>query len=120
MASNDFPYFLSGATEEHNGLRGNWLCFLSQGATLIAIGLVAIGYPVVATPATVELVGFLLLFGAAVEVASGFWARRWGGFFLHLFGGLLYLSSDRCSSSDRPSGRLATLSCSLCSSSRPV
>jgi uncharacterized membrane protein HdeD (DUF308 family) len=91
MASNDFPYFLSGPTEEHHGLRRNWLCFLSLGATLIALGLVAIGYPVVATLATVELVGFLLLFGAAVEVVSGFWARRWGGFFLHLFGGLLYL-----------------------------
>ena len=35
--------------------------------------------------------GFLLLFGAGVQVVSGIWTRRWSGFFLHLFSGLLYL-----------------------------
>src|SRR5690348_1901487 len=91
MSTNGFPYFLSGVTDEQHELRRNWVCFLAMGVTLIIAGLLAIGYPVVATLATVELFGFLLLFGAAVQVVSGIWTRRWGGFFLHLLGGLLYL-----------------------------
>ena len=42
------------------------------------------------------LVGYLLLFGAGVEIASGIWAGGWGGFFLHLLCGLLHAVSRRC------------------------
>src|SRR5207302_2044234 len=87
--STGFPFFLSGAAEGH--LRRSWGWFLVLGVLLILAGAAAISYPVVATIATVELFGYLLIFGAAVEIASGIWTGTWGGFFLHLFGGLLYL-----------------------------
>jgi len=91
VSGNGFPYFLSAAPDEHPELRRNWACFVALGIALIAFGILAIAYPVVATLTTVEVFGFLLLFGAGVEVVSGIWTRRWGGFFLHLFTGLLYL-----------------------------
>jgi uncharacterized membrane protein HdeD (DUF308 family) len=87
--SSGFPYFMSGAAEDH--LRRQWGWFLFLGVCLILAGVFAISYPGIATITTVEVFGFLLLFGAGVEVASAIWAARWGGFFLHLLGGLLYL-----------------------------
>ena len=93
MSPNGFPFFLSGVAEELHGLHRNWGWFLVLGIALIAVGVLAISYPVMATLAAVEVFGFMLLFGAAVEIASGIWAGRWGGFFLHLLCGLLYLFS---------------------------
>jgi uncharacterized membrane protein HdeD (DUF308 family) len=89
--STSFPYFLSRVAEESHALRRNWFWFLLLGILLIVAGTLAIMYPVLATLASVEVFGYLLVFGGAVEVVSAFWAGRWGGFFLHLLGGLLYL-----------------------------
>jgi len=86
-----FPFFLPELREEVQQLRRNWGWFLALGVALVVIGMLAIGYPVVASVTTVEVFGFFLLAGAGVEVASIFWARGWSGAFLHLFGGLLYL-----------------------------
>jgi uncharacterized membrane protein HdeD (DUF308 family) len=89
--SASFPYFLSGVAEEVHNLRRNWGWFLVLGIALIAVGVLAISHPVWATFTAVEVFGFMLLFGAGVEIISGIWAGRWGGFFLHLLCGLLYL-----------------------------
>ena len=82
---------LSPTQHEVNHLRGNWGWFLVLGTALIVVGMMAIGTPVVATIVTVEVFGILLVVGGIVEMASAVWARRWGGFFLHLLSGLLYL-----------------------------
>jgi uncharacterized membrane protein HdeD (DUF308 family) len=87
--STGFPYFLHGAAEDR--LRRNWGWFLFLGLLLILAGSWALTRPTIATLSVVEVVGYLLLFGAGVEVASGIWAGGWGGFFLHLLCGLLYL-----------------------------
>jgi uncharacterized membrane protein HdeD (DUF308 family) len=89
--SKSFPYFLSDAAEEVQQLHRSWGWFLAAGAALILVGVLAIGYPIAATVTTVEVFGVLLLVGGAVEIAGGMWARRWGGFFLHLLCGLLSL-----------------------------
>jgi uncharacterized membrane protein HdeD (DUF308 family) len=89
--SANFPFFLADVKEELHTLRQNWGWFLALGIALIIVGLLAIAFPVLATLTTVEVFGFLLLLGAGAEVASAIWARRWGGFFLHLLCGLLYL-----------------------------
>src|SRR5690242_10209652 len=90
MATN-FPYFLAEEREAISHLRRRWGWFLAFGILLIVIGVVAINRPVLATFTAVELIGFLLLIGAGAEIASSIWARRWGGFFLHLLCGLLYM-----------------------------
>jgi uncharacterized membrane protein HdeD (DUF308 family) len=87
-----FPYFLSpGADRELRPLRRNWGWFLALGVLLVLLGTAAIGYPIVATLATVELFGVFLLVAAGVEFVSGVWAIGWGGFFPHLLCGLLSL-----------------------------
>jgi uncharacterized membrane protein HdeD (DUF308 family) len=91
MPATRFPYFLSAVGEEISGLRRNWGWLLALGIALIVVGMLAISFPGLATLATIQVFGFFLLIGAGVEIASGFWARRWGGFFLHLLCGLLYL-----------------------------
>jgi uncharacterized membrane protein HdeD (DUF308 family) len=87
--SSGFPFFMSGAAEDH--LRRKWGWFLFLGVLLILAGTFALSRPAIATFSVVEVVGYLLLFSAGVEIASGIWAGGWGGFFLHLLGGLLYL-----------------------------
>jgi len=75
---------------EPYGLRRIWLCLVSLGVALIILGFAAIGAPVVATFTTVTVFGILLLFGAAVELVSMVWVRRWRSFLHHLLSGLLY------------------------------
>jgi uncharacterized membrane protein HdeD (DUF308 family) len=85
------PFFLSTVNEELQSLRRNWFWFLLLGILLIVVGMVAIAYPLAATVATVQVLGFLLLFSGVMEIISGIWTRRWGGFFAHLLLGVLYL-----------------------------
>jgi uncharacterized membrane protein HdeD (DUF308 family) len=85
------PFFLSSAVEELQSLRRNWFWFILLGILLIIVGMVAITYPLAATVATVRVLGYLLLFSGIMEIVSGIWTRRWGGFFAHLLCGLLYL-----------------------------
>jgi uncharacterized membrane protein HdeD (DUF308 family) len=90
MSINGFPNFLSGVAEDPQELRRNWGWFLFLGIALIALGVAAIGLSCVATLATVMTFGILVLAAGCVEVVSSFWARHWGGFFLHLLAGILY------------------------------
>lgn len=89
--STNFPYFLADEHGAFPNLRRRWGWFLAFGILLIVVGVLAINRPVLATLTTVEVFGLLLLFGAGAEIASSFWAMRWGGFFLHLLCGLLYM-----------------------------
>jgi uncharacterized membrane protein HdeD (DUF308 family) len=86
--SAGFP-LMAGATQAR--LRRNWGWFLVLGILLILAGVAAIRAPFMASFATVKVTGYLLLFGAGVEIASGIWTGTWGGFFLHMLCGLLYL-----------------------------
>jgi uncharacterized membrane protein HdeD (DUF308 family) len=90
MASN-FPYFLAEEKEAIGNLHRKWGWFLVLGLLLIVVGVVAINRPVIATLTTIELTGFLLMFGAGAEIVSALWALRWGGFFLHILCGVLYM-----------------------------
>jgi uncharacterized membrane protein HdeD (DUF308 family) len=87
--SAGFPYFMTSAAADP--LRRRWGWFLFLGILLILAGAGAIAHPAIATLTAVQVVGYLMLFGAGVEIASGIWAGAWGGFFLHLLCGLLYL-----------------------------
>jgi uncharacterized membrane protein HdeD (DUF308 family) len=81
------------STAEHDPrhLQPIWGCLVALGIALIVVGFAAIGAPVVATVTTVTIFGILLLVGAAVELVSMIWVRRWGSYFHHLLSGLLNL-----------------------------
>lgn len=66
-----------------------WLLIL--GALLIVVGLVAISSSLLATLATVVMVGTLLIIGGVVEIVDAFLARGWRGFWMHLLAGILYV-----------------------------
>jgi uncharacterized membrane protein HdeD (DUF308 family) len=90
MATN-FPYFLAEEKEALANLRRKWGWFLALGLFLIVVGVAAINHPVVATFTMVEVLGYLLVFGGIAEIVSALWALHWGGFFLHVVCGLLYI-----------------------------
>ena len=79
---------LPGASE----LRRNWGWFLILGIVLIVLGTIALGSALVMTIASVFFFGWILVIGGVLEVVHAFWReKRWGGFFLDLLTGILYV-----------------------------
>jgi len=73
-------------------LKRNWGWFLGLGICLIVLGTIALGSSVLATMATVVLIGWLLIIGGVLEGVHAFWRERgWGGFFIDLLTGILYV-----------------------------
>ena len=66
----------------------NW--FLALGIILIILGIIALGRSIFVTLASMVFLGWILIIGGVVEAGQAFWQRQWGGFFLHLLGGVLY------------------------------
>jgi uncharacterized membrane protein HdeD (DUF308 family) len=74
---------------ELQAIRGKWIWLLALGIALIVLGVVLLGFPVIATLATVTVLGALILVGGGMEVVGAFWCREWSGFFLNLLSGIL-------------------------------
>lgn len=68
-----------------------WGWFLAVGILLIILGALAIGFAGWATEFTVIFLGFLLLGAGVLQIASGFYSKRWTGYSLSLLLGLFYL-----------------------------
>ena len=84
--------FSSFGWADHDEMKRSWGWFFAMGAILIVLGLVAISFSFVATLASVVAFGWLLVFSGAVQVTHAFWReRRWSGFFVDLFAGVLSL-----------------------------
>lgn len=73
-----------------HALRRSSKWFLLLGALSMIAGILAIGYSLVTTIASVVFFGSLLLIVGGVGVAHAFYCKEWGGFFIDLFSGLLY------------------------------
>ncbi|HZV07522.1 MAG TPA: HdeD family acid-resistance protein [Gemmataceae bacterium] len=71
-------------------IRRSWGWFLALGIILVLLGLLALSSTVVATLASMIFFGWLLIVGGVLSVIHAFVRRRWGGFFLELFAGILY------------------------------
>src|SRR5262245_43708569 len=72
-------------------VRRNWGCFLGLGIIVVILGLIALGWSVLVTLASVEVFGWFLLFGGVLTAVHAFWRRAWGGFFFDLLAGILYV-----------------------------
>jgi uncharacterized membrane protein HdeD (DUF308 family) len=70
-------------------LRSRWGWFLALGITLIVLGILALTFIPAATLSSVLFLGWLMMFSGMVEGIYAFRARRWGGVFLHIVGGVL-------------------------------
>lgn len=71
-------------------IKHNWGWFLALGVFLIVLGVVAISCSILTTLASVVLFGWLLVISGVVQTIHAFWReRKWRGFFLDLFAGIL-------------------------------
>jgi len=73
-----------------NIVRENWGWFVAEGIALIVLGMLALGATLWVGIAAMLFFGSLLLIGGILEAGHAFWRRGWSGFFVDLFGGLLY------------------------------
>jgi uncharacterized membrane protein HdeD (DUF308 family) len=74
---------------ELQAIRGKWIWLVVLGIALIVLGIILLGFPVIATLATVSLLGAMILIGGGIEVVGAFWCQEWSGFFLALLSGIL-------------------------------
>jgi uncharacterized membrane protein HdeD (DUF308 family) len=74
-----------------NELRRSWGWYLVFGIVLIVLGTIALGSALLMTIASVLFFGWILIVGGVMEVVHAFWHKRWGGFFLDLLTGILYV-----------------------------
>src|SRR5208337_1979084 len=74
---------------ELQAIRGKWILLVALGISLIVLGTILLGSPVIATLATVTALGVLILVGGGMEVVGAFWCQEWSGFFLALLSGIL-------------------------------
>lgn len=72
-------------------IRDNWGWFSVLGMIQILVGTAAIVMSVIATIATVQVIGLLALIAGGVQLASTIWARGWSGVLQHILCGVLYL-----------------------------
>lgn len=72
-------------------IRKNWGWFLALGIFLIFLGAAIIGSSYYATIFSMLVFGIFLLCAGVVQIFQAFLARKWGGLFLSLFLGILYI-----------------------------
>lgn len=72
-------------------LRRKWGWFLALGILLVVLGMVALGSSVFLTLATMVFVGWLMIAGGVFEAIHAFSCKRWGGFFIDMLTGILYV-----------------------------
>jgi len=77
-ASSDLNMALD---HEREVIHGHWILFLIQGVILAALGLLAIGAPLLATVAAVKFAGWAFFIGGIVGLASYFTGRDVPGSF---------------------------------------
>ena len=69
--------------------KSGWI--IALGAVYVVAGIVALGSVMLATVATVFIVGVMMLVAGAAEVINAFQIKTWGKFLLWLLLGVLYI-----------------------------
>ncbi len=85
---NDLP-LRNAIRHEVGAIRAKWGWLVALGISLIFLGGILLSFPVIATLATVTVLGSLILVVGVAEVVGAFWCREWSGFFLTLLSGIL-------------------------------
>jgi hypothetical protein len=72
-------------------LRAKWGWIVALGVVYLLAGLVALGSVVMATVASVLVVGVMMIIAGVAEVVSAFQIKSWGRFLLWVLLGVLYI-----------------------------
>src|SRR5215813_8230976 len=73
-------------------LREHWVIFLIEGIVFIALGVLAILVPQIASLAVTVFLGWLFLFSGVMGLISTFWARQAPGFWWSLLSAVLAIA----------------------------
>jgi len=79
------------AGDELAPLRAKWGWILALGIVYVIVGLIALGSVVMATAASVLIVGVMMVIAGVAEVINAFQIKSWGKFLLWLLLGGLYI-----------------------------
>jgi uncharacterized membrane protein HdeD (DUF308 family) len=83
-----------GVIQENLGrLRHSWFWFVLLGFLLMVLGMGAISYSALVSVVAVWVFGWFLLAGGVFYIVGAFFTGAWGGFFLSLLAGVLYLAT---------------------------
>lgn len=85
----DVPKSFDAASLEPLRAKSGWIVAL--GIVYVIAGFVALGSVVLATVATVFVVGIMMMIAGAAEVINAFQIKTWGRFLLWLLLGVLYI-----------------------------
>jgi uncharacterized membrane protein HdeD (DUF308 family) len=72
-------------------LRAKWGWIVALGVVYLLAGFIALGSVVVATVASVLIVGVMMIIAGVAEVISAFQVKGWGKFLLWVLLGVLYI-----------------------------
>jgi uncharacterized membrane protein HdeD (DUF308 family) len=72
-------------------LRAKWGWIVALGVVYFVVGLIALGSVVIATAASVLVVGVMMVIAGVAEVINAFQVKSWGKFLLWLLLGVLYI-----------------------------
>jgi uncharacterized membrane protein HdeD (DUF308 family) len=81
----------SRAASEIAPLRAKWGWIVTLGAVYVIVGFIALGSVVVATVASVLVVGVAMIVAGIAEVINAFQVKSWGKFMLWALLGVLYV-----------------------------
>src|SRR3979409_2029252 len=81
----------SRAASEIAPLRAKWGWIVTLGAVYVIVGFIALGSVVVATVASVLVVGVAMIVAGIAEVINAFQVKSWGKFLLWALLGVLYV-----------------------------
>jgi uncharacterized membrane protein HdeD (DUF308 family) len=74
-------------------VRKHWGYFLASGIAFLVLGTITLAYTVLTTLTSVFVFGVALFFGGIFQTVHAFKASKWGGFFLDLLVGILYVTA---------------------------
>lgn len=74
-----------------DAIRKRWGWILGLGAALVVLGVIALGSSILMTLATMVFIGWLMFIGGVLTMFHAFGCKGWGGFFIDLLAGVLYV-----------------------------
>jgi len=74
-------------------LRAKWGWIVALGVVYFIVGVIALGSVVMATVASVFVVGIMMVIAGAAEIINAFQVKTWGKFLLWLLLGALYVAA---------------------------
>jgi uncharacterized membrane protein HdeD (DUF308 family) len=91
MTNTSYPLSDSRVSSDTAPLRAKWGWIVALGVVYVIAGFIALGSVVMATVASVLVVGVMMIVAGVAEVFSAFQIKNWGKFLLWALLGVLYI-----------------------------